>query len=147
MQNIIVAASNLYGLRAIHTLLLKKHIFGAISVGLSMGSSILYHLAEHTKHNMPGIKMLKKWESVLLNFDRIFAMCSILYFVIIKHNMMLNSIILSYGLVGILAGLFSEQLHYSKLLNKIKYPYNQLAFIGTHILWHFCVFHIAHLLA
>lgn len=142
MENILVSASNLYGLCGIvisHKLNLIPEI---VLLSGSMISSICYHLSEHSKHYFPGFKFINRYEKVFLNFDRIFANLSICFFGYKYYWTIMNSSnILGVSLVGIICLTLSEGLHYAKML-RVPPKIHKILFVILHIVWHLCAFHV-----
>jgi hypothetical protein len=146
MDNIIVASTNLFGLKAIQRSLTDKKYLEAFLLTGSMTSSITYHLAEHSKHHMTGIKFLIPYEKILLNFDRFFATATVLlflnkYYITNKYKHNLNKLIA----MSLFCLVSSEGLHFS-LKNILPVWFHKILFIGLHGSWHVLVFNIAYIM-
>jgi hypothetical protein len=139
MENLFVAATNLYGLRAIKTGIQKRYWKESIMLGCAMYASIIYHLSE-TKHNMNSL-ILTNNTSVTLNIDRLFAFCSMALILFNLKNK-LNKKMLIIGTIGLISMMISESQHVITLPMFIEKP----LYLVTHSIWHICAFHTAHLL-
>lgn len=139
MDNIFVAATNLYSLRAIYVALKRKKYVAAIILGSATIGSIVYHLSE-TKHNMNSL-CLKNHTTITLNIDRFFAVCSSGYLVwMFKKN--INKKVILIGSLGLVAMMLSECQHVLTLPPMVE----KNLYLCTHPLWHICAFHVAYLL-
>lgn len=126
--NIIVALSNLYGLR-IFTLNLS--IYEMIFMGTLMIASILMHLSE-VKHDLPGIYPFDKLSNEFLWFDRIMANLALVFILYkIYQNPMLFDDIINEGLIGLFLVVVSERINIGKI-----------GFMITHSAWHVIAFDI-----
>lgn len=140
MENIFVAASNLYCLRAIQ-LAFKKEKYVEMSIlGCATLASIIYHLSEK-KHGMKSL-CFKNNTNITLNIDRFFAVSSMIVFALTYMDRLYDKNIISYSIFGLITGMISECQHVFKLPLSIEKP----LYLVTHPLWHLSVFHIAYLL-
>ena len=139
MENLFIAATNLYGLRAIRVALQQKKLSDATILGCAMFGSIVYHLSE-TKHGMNSL-ILKDYVNITLNIDRLFAGIAAVTF-LLKYKKKLNKKIISYGSVGLGMMMISECQHVISL----SLPIEKQIYLLTHPIWHICAFHTAYLL-
>jgi hypothetical protein len=147
MENVIVASTNLYALRSIHALWSNKAYANCFLITASMISSIAYHLVEHSKHGMPGIKFYRQCEKVLLNLDRFFAVGSILSFLRLYHRrLMTDRTIQIWIMIAVLNWILSEGYVFLGKSHKTPYNLKKYFFMFTHSIWHLCVYHISFLL-
>lgn len=144
MDNLCVTATNLYALRAINTCIKNNSYLNALLLTGAMTSSIIYHALENAKHNMTGIPRFKKYESLALNFDRLFAILVVTRFIMLYHKK-INQQILTLATCSLICMLVSECQH---VINLNSYPikYTKLLYMITHCLWHIGAFHVAYLL-
>lgn len=135
MENIIVAASNLYAILPIAYNYQHNHLFNAFILTCAMAASIAYHLIETHKHNMPGMPIFRsyEWHNFFINIDRFFAFACIFILFDINNILKFNGFIL----VALLHSYLSEVYFRS---NDDKYKY-----ILTHIIWHIMAFQIAYI--
>jgi hypothetical protein len=163
--NILIASSNLI----VVPLIYQSRTAGSYWLLMPAIVSFLYHLAE-TRHRLPGIYPINRYESFLIKLDRLFAFGSALY--IIYHllynpsEIMLSSrkSLLFRGLFGLLLLEISERdilylFLYRSLkslargisteISKVKdhplppqYKVGQLDFLVSHIGWHMIAFSV-----
>src|SRR5439155_19959116 len=98
MENLFIAATNLYGLRAIRIALQQKKRSEVIILSCAMCGSIVYHLSE-TKHGMNNL-ILKDHVGILLNIDRLFAGIAAISF-FLRYKKRLNKKVIFYGSIGL----------------------------------------------
>jgi hypothetical protein len=138
MENIFVALTNLYALRSIILSLKQQRYLIYYGLLCSMLSSIMYHLFESNKHNMPGLFYNPRYEKTLLNIDRFFILFnSVLFFSYFKHA--LKSAFVKRLIAFAIVNLWISEWHISK-------DFQKPLFIITHSMWHISVFHIAYIL-
>lgn len=147
ISNVIVAYSNVWAMNPIKLAYLRgKYVDTGLLIG-AMGSSILYHSAEYSKHYMVGLEILKPFEQILLNTDRFFAVATICYFVYnyfptIKYLLKYNTNFKWTSVLGITYGLFSELG--MKLFNHVlSVPEHQVLYVISHCIWHYLAFDTA----
>ena len=136
-KNILVACSNLYGLRAYY---IASNPLLRILLIMSITSSFMYHLVEFRKHGIDGLSKFGCFTScgshnVLINFDRLCAFLLGIYFLV---NGIFDEKIIIVGCIAIIFGMLSELV----FINKIYLNY----YVVSHILWHFLIFHAVYLL-
>jgi len=137
MDNLIVAASNLYGIRAILSCPSK---WGKLICLSSVLASILYHVVEHHKHGMIGWGSGTHLEhQICINIDRMMAVILGLYMI---RGASIKLIIQGCGPL-ILLGL-SELPWIFKIFGPY---YEHFWYIWWHSLWHIGIFHVVYLLA
>lgn len=75
MENIILALTNLYAIRAVGIAVKSNLPWQALAVAAAALASIAYHLIECQKHGMPGIGVFESMLShrVFINIDRVAA--------------------------------------------------------------------------
>ena len=130
--NVIVAASNWYGLRAVR----NANPTDKWLLLAAMTSSTIYHLHEKSKHNMRGIGT---YEYQWLNLDRLFTLLCVIRF-LSKYQW--NKSILFFGLLSLGCMCVSESDRVVKCdLGRFAKP----VYVVTHVLWHIGAFHTAHL--
>lgn len=132
-----MSATNFYALRPIYYAIDKAYYLHACMLFCAMMSSIMYHLFEHSKHNMPGINQnynKTNIEYIFLQFDRFFALSNIFLFL---FTFDIFDIDLTVIYVALICLFLSETL--PKNLKQEK-----LIYFVTHALWHFFAFHIAY---
>ena len=150
MENIIIAATNLYAIRGIISHFAKHNYTEAGFIFGAMMCSITYHLIENIKHPLPGIipgifkipmkhKNLVFINKVFFNFDRFFAVAAILVCFRTKFILANQMNIMGTAAAGSLC------LAISEFIPK-KHYYNHI-FVMCHGLWHIAVFHCAYLLS
>lgn len=127
--NVVVAASNWYGLRAVRD---AKGLDKWLLLG-AMTSSTMYHLQEQAKHDMHGMGL---YEQQWLNLDRLFAVMCV---VRLLSKCKWNKKILTIGLLSFGCMCVSESQHFFQFLTKPLY-------VVTHVLWHIGAFHTAYLI-
>jgi hypothetical protein len=129
MSNILVSATNLFGIIPICIALENENYICAVIAFCAMFASIIYHMSE-TRHGLPGI-FLKKHSEKLLLIDRIFAVIAMiygLYLLYMNKNIYLPVIILKI-IIAISAGCLSE------IFGKDPVLYTMF-----HSIWHCIVF-------
>jgi hypothetical protein len=134
MENLIVSASNLYALYPLYLSIRSRKFINVILLAGSMTSSILYHLSEHSKHNLKGITYLNNYERSLLNSDRFFAIVTISYYIYKYPRLLFEK--KKYILFALLCLAISE---FPLIRNHVPKP----IYIISHSLWHILAFHIA----
>lgn len=123
--NLLVALSNLIVIPFIFTMTNKYDIMFMV---LPATFSLLYHLGE-TKHYLYGIEPFNKYSWALLQFDRLMAAISGLYFLF--HVQILDRTLIYCAFVGFTSLVISERIHYTP---------EWFAFF--HIIWHLCAFYM-----
>ena len=163
MDNLVVTLTNLYGLRAFHVSLKVGDISNAIILGLSVSSSMIYHMLEHSKHHMTGMPQFQKYEKIALNADRFFAGLAFCTLVYKSRKFIFNRPLhkLAYKPHKIISSFNPKLKHYSigtiaclilsecqHLINLNIYPvrYVKGFYMLTHCFWHVGAFHIAYIL-
>ena len=142
LQNLILSASNLFGLFPFIALLTTDPC-GSVLVGASMLSSGAYHLIETHKHGMPGIGYFDSYQNhqKFIWVDRICAILSIIYFEYWYSDALYEfegrSLILKdpfiLGIFGLICMGFSEMV--------FKRKKDQCGYILTHLIWHFSAYY------
>jgi hypothetical protein len=140
MENIFVAASNLYALRAIDAARKKKKYLTVTILGCATIGSIVYHLSE-TKHSMKSL-CFKDHTSITLNLDRFFAVYSVGYFISRYQKKIRDKKVIFFSLLGFIAMLLSESQHVITIPPMME----KKLYLITHPIWHICAFHTAYLL-
>ncbi|QKF94464.1 hypothetical protein QKU48_gp1006 [Fadolivirus algeromassiliense] len=165
MLNIIVASTNFYGIYGVYTYYNNNQYIESFIIFCAIWFSILYHLVEKNKHNMPGIGIFTDNTSqmYLLNLDRISAICaSIVTVKQIYINCIPITSLLIIGMIGvvgelvpeIVSGLYSSGKHNSLIpeyivtyTNPQKYKINKhiehMIYVIGHCIWHLSMFHIS----
>ena len=141
MENILVASTNLYGIAAIINCYKHRNLFDGIMIAMPMIASTFYHLAEHSKHFMPGFAM-HKFERKMLNYDRFFAVISMAYFGIKYIERIKNSNILIPLIIAMVSGYISEHIKHDHSIESI----HKSIYMITHAIWHISLFHIVYIL-
>lgn len=136
MENLIVAISNLIAILPIVSAYQKSDYLTTVCLSLAMLFSIIYHLAETEKHQLPGLfgkQFGRKYHFILINLDRISAVLAILR-VIYKYYH-LDETIISWSVIGLASLLISE-------IKKNSY----YIYLPYHCLWHIVAFSVANYL-
>lgn len=147
MINILVALSNLVTLPLIYN---NSSPFKYFMI-FPMLASFFYHLGE-TKHGLPGVYPLNRYDKRLLNVDRFFAVASGLAVIgsIFTHPEFLTTKFLIIGILGLtsvaLSLLYSERDYLQNILIKYELPYkwtnvSPFEFFISHSIWHFAAFY------
>jgi hypothetical protein len=143
MENIIVALSNFYALRAINLT-----NFGTplnLLIIFSMETSFMYHIVEKSKHYMnPKLIVSSKTEKLLHNADRLGAIGLIWYSVVqIKQYSMYH--LVPYGLGALVVLILSDIDYFIHIPVSPKYHWiARWWFVIWHSLWHICAFELLH---
>ena len=124
--NLILAASNLYGLKPMYKSLVFGRYWEALFISTAMLASTLMHISE-TKHDLPGM-FLVEYSYQLLWFDRIVAYSSALY--LLNRFHLISNCLLFKILIALFINLVSEM---SK---------NQITFMIYHLVWHLMAYQI-----
>lgn len=143
MDNVLVTLSNLAAIPAIRLAYSQGRVAETYLLTGSMISSILYHLAEHSKHHMTGFKLLAPYEQTLLNFDRSFALFSVLVFVFNYQPVLrFDRNIQVWSAVSLLCGAISEIV-----LRRVKLSpqLHKFLYMVFHTIWHLGAFRTAYL--
>lgn len=123
--NLLVASSNLYGLKIFH---LKLSTYQKILISSMILASSLMHLSE-VKHNLPGIYPFSKYSNEFLWYDRIMAFTCIIYGgyqLKLNHIKFFNKKFLIKTLFGFSCLAISENVG----------SIGQIGFAISHITWH-----------
>lgn len=140
--NLIVAASNLYGLLPIY---IAKNGYQLWMTGVVL-SSTLMHLSE-VKHGLPGISPFNRYSNQLLWLDRI-AANSLVAFAVFTPLINSNFAAISYSMLYskvLWLGLNSLALsEMTGLLISPKRLSHQIFFTVTHCLWHICAYQVCY---
>lgn len=139
MENAIVASSNLFAIGALMAWAEYPFVFYAITA--SMLASIVYHLAERNKHNMPGmLKVSPSTEQVLLNMDRAAA--------VFLSLLVLSRVSIDFGKVAmaIVTLFFGAASEYGHVFQKNS-DNARAAYIMMHCAWHVMAFGLVWLCA
>lgn len=142
MENVLVAGSNVYALRAIAKGFRMRKIKEALVLAGAMSASMLYHALEVSKHDMPGVIVLPWLEKHALNADRAFAALAMVTF-LRKRNVTKRILFLGIGALTLMA--LSECQHVVSLQHLPK-MFVKTLYLTTHVGWHISAFHIAYLL-
>lgn len=147
MENLVVAASNLYALRAI-VFAADKGAYDLVAViTCAMMLSVAYHLVERVKHKLPGIGVIHEHEErTLLWFDRLAAANLSLYLFLVhpapvnwlRHNWVVLAV--AFAFLN-----YSERSEVMFSFFGIKRPERVFEFVVAHCLWHVFAFHIAYM--
>jgi hypothetical protein len=141
MQNFIVASTNCVAILPIWRFYKKGHYGTAVVLLGATISSILYHLVERSKHNMPGTFLNDIFnEQLLLNIDRLFAVLSVTT-ILWQLKMHHIKLILPVGVTALLMQAISE------VPNKFGYIIPTWLYMTTHCAWHILAFLSAHMAA
>ncbi len=138
LPNILVALSNLY----FYFLVKDKNINPVLY--FPMIASFVYHLAE-TRHKLPGILLLNKYDSYILVFDRIGAAISSLFIVykLYYYTMLLTFDFIFTSVFGFACLVYSDRDIFAKIIfnsNNDKIIVSHTEYTITHIIWHLCAF-------
>ena len=133
MENVLVAFSNLYALLPIYRAIRISNWLTAIILTGAMVSSIVYHLLECHKHQMPGLWFGRSEfiYHLTINIDRLFALLSV--YIFYDPTMLWNH--------RYLAGIALASMTISETI----YRYEKRPYIFFHIIWHILAFHLAYL--
>ena len=144
MDNILVTLSNFAAIPVIGRAYFQGRYAETYLLSGSMISSILYHLAEHSKHHMSGFKLLAPYDQTLLNFDRSFAFFSVLVFALnYQTPLRIDRNIQIWSIISLLCGAISEAvLRGVKLSPRL----HKFLYMGFHTIWHLGVFRTAYLI-
>jgi hypothetical protein len=137
IPNILVAISNLY----FYYLVKDKNI--NLLLYFPMIASFLYHFAE-TRHKLPGIPLLNKYDRQILVIDRIGAIMSGLIMInkLYYYPELLTYNFIFTGLFGFACLVFSDRdIFAEKLFNNNSITVSQFEFTISHIIWHMCAFY------
>lgn len=170
-RNFLVSGSNLIGVIGIFNYYTKGEYLNFIAILFSVTSSIIYHLIEKNKHNMPGIGYFKSnyWQKKLLNLDRLGAVFAALItmkrIISLWGFINLNKLIVI-GIIGIMgeiipeiiSGLYNSGRHDSIIpnfivillnpnKNKININLEHKIYIIGHCIWHISVFSISNIIS
>lgn len=143
MENVIVALSNLYAVRAMMTW--PHFSIGYTLTTLSAAASICYHLIEHQKHNMPGLGT-GSWEEhfYFLNFDRLCAATLSIYLLMHWQDNFY------WPVFAISLGSASELFHVQPKLQSaigLSDHTERIFYMVAHSAWHVAAFHCAYMVA
>ena len=142
MENILVAGSNVYALRAIAKAYRMRKFKEAFVLAGAMSASILYHALEVSKHDMPGLIVWHRLEMQALNADRAFA-CLATFSLLSQRR--ITKRVLFFG-VGALCLLGVSECQHVVSLQYLPKNFVKTLYLTTHVGWHICAFHIAYLL-
>lgn len=134
MENVLVAASNLYAVVPIYVAANRGQPFYAGVLCMAMGFSLLYHMIEHHKHGMTGLGSGTLEEhDVCINLDRFWAVCAVMTGLWMQQDIYT---FLYDHMFPIAVGL--------QLLFTSERTTNKRVYILTHSLWHIAAFHMAY---
>jgi len=148
MENVIVASSNVYAVYALTAWYNDSIVYFAILA--SMMASIVYHLVEHHKHDMPGTAGSGSLSEhkLCLNLDRF---CAILLGIVLLSRAIDNPSMI-YNPASILCavcaagfGIVSE--HGESFFKHISSKQRRWIYIVTHSVWHVLIFNVVYLCA
>jgi hypothetical protein len=123
IHNCVVAFSNLViGLPILHLLSAQANSMKYALIVCAMCASFVFHLSE-TKHQLPGLPILRNYTWHFLQVDRFFAILAALY-------VFANFISWYLGIIGFVLLGISEFFSEGK----------KWRFTITHSLWHVCAF-------
>ena len=131
MENIWMSLTNLYALRAIYSFYLQDKLAPTLVLTGAMLSSMMYHLIENQKHQMPGIGIANApyWNSAYINLDRYFAFLSALTLFSWPHFKVYQFYcVASFASMTISETLFRQEKYF---------------YLIFHTIWHLSIFHIA----
>jgi len=143
MENVLVAASNLYAVRAL--CVLPMHTCGWYLTSVAMSLSIAYHLCETRKHHMPGAVRVGI-EGLLLNLDRLGAMALTGWF-LTRAITNAQWLLLAYGSGALALNALSEVLRWFKVDQHAPIGLVRCWYIVWHSAWHVAAFHLVYLVA
>lgn len=134
MENVFLAATNLYGVRALYV---AEEWIHFNSVLLCILASMTYHLIEYRKHGMPGIGYATSTSAheFFLNLDRIVAIWT--FFIFVDYSMISDHHIRRYVYFGALMQYLSERVY--------RWKEDKTKYIICHALWHLAAYHVLYL--
>lgn len=143
MENAILAATNLYGFRALREW--PAGSWGQCLTGFAMGASILYHMVERHKHKMPGLAGTgtRTEHAVCLNLDR-FAAVSLGLYLALSQEPDAGLLRLGAGALGLAA--LSELPEWFPL-HIFTGGVGRDWYVFLHALWHLSAFHLVYMVA
>jgi hypothetical protein len=149
MENAIVAASNCYALRAL--LAWPSFSMGHLLTSFAMAASLMYHLVERHKHNMPGLvgdgSVIE--HNVYLNLDRVAALALAIHLINTVTSEAFECLA-PFAALSLTLCAASELSHWwpSLLIGRgIGIKTERRWYVVTHSLWHLCAFHLVYLVA
>lgn len=132
MENALVAGSNFVALFALSLWSSELIVFFAILV--SLAASLLHHIVERNKHDMPGcIDVSARLQEHLFNAEQ--ASFVMLGLVLLPH-MLSKNLALFVALCALLAAAVSENVEQLRLSPTDE----RLVYILSHSMWHMLVF-------
>jgi hypothetical protein len=140
LENILMAASNLYGFRATDA---THNIVDRMTITCAMISSIVYHLFEKSKHGMSGVSSQMD-DKVWLDADRVYAVALVAR-LLIFHGHKIDRHILAIGAISVTAMAISECQNVIDI-SAIPVGITRAVYMVTHTIWHIGAFHIAYLM-
>lgn len=149
MENLILAATNLYGFRAV---IGNKNFYQRTSICLAMFASIIYHSVENIKHDLTGLYPFDSYKNrvfynlLWLNADRICAVIAAVTNFKLRPIMNNCDNIIQYGTLSVVCNILSEfGKFFPHPLNLILT--NNLVYLGLHSAWHIGIFHCGYILS
>lgn len=142
MENIILSITNFGFILPCINYFNNQQYLQSIFIGLSGCSSIIYHMIECKKHNMPGIRYFRSnfYHNLFINIDRFFAVGSVIVCYIPK--------VFNYPyliLIGLLSIFISEIL--SRFIKSKNILSEKNIHVISHSIWHIVVFELVRLLS
>jgi len=145
--NLIVAASNLYALRAFNAWMPLDPICASLTA-VAMGASTLYHLVERHKHGLAGCGSGSLREhTICINIDRVAAVTLTLY-ILFNYPSIATRLLPSFAGALLMLGV-SELPHLfpSVFQKHVGANATRVIYTITHSAWHMWAFHNLFLVA
>ncbi len=134
MENLAVASSNLVAITPIVAAWYRQEYLVSMALLFAMSMSIMYHLIETEKHQLPGMfgpQVGQRYHNLAINLDRFAALTAISVTLYRFHTLVTLNLI-RIGLISLMFLSISE-------LNKRSY----WIYLVSHCIWHISAFGLA----
>lgn len=144
MENLIVASSNLVAIAPIMTAWQHQEYLVSISLFFAMLASIIYHLIETEKHQLPGFfgrQIGKKYHHLAINLDRLAAFTAI-SITLYRYHKLITFNLIRLAFIPLHFLLISEFWKDSYWILALPVE-SKIPYLVSHCIWHLSAFGLA----